>query len=112
MSDRDEVLVVLNMPARLEEAATDWLLGRDGATGFTSAIVFGHSSKHDGLSAAEQVSGRRRRLRFEVRMPRVDAGEFLADARRQLNATDIHCVLFPVLASGPLAELGKDDALP
>ena len=43
----------------------DYLLGREGVGGFTSYHVRGHGV-HDNLSLAEQVSGQRKRLQFEL----------------------------------------------
>lgn len=107
MTAADRVMVVLNVPPGLEESMIDWLLGRNGDKGFTTYSVSGHSSEHAGLSAAEQVSGRRKRLRFEVEMPRSAAGAFLGEARDFLGAAHSHCVVYPILASGSLSDVAE-----
>lgn len=108
MSATKQVRVTLNVSPSLEETVIDWLLSRDGERGFTTYRVSGHSSAHEGLSAAEQVSGRRKRLRFEVDMPRQAVATFLQDANDAIGAADIHCVVSPVLASGSLSEVAAD----
>ena len=87
-----EALVVLNVPPELEETVVDWLLKRVGGVGFTSFAVSGHSTSHDDLSAAEQVSGRQRRQ------------QFLSDARDTLGGTDIRYWVLPVTQTGRLGE--------
>ena len=91
-------LVVLNAPSSLEEPLIDWLLGHDGGLGFTSFPVFGHSSGHDGLSAAEQVSGRIRRCQFQVQM---DEGALSTNSssglEESLAGTDIRYWVLSIL---------------
>jgi hypothetical protein len=96
------VVVVLNVAPGLEEPIIDWLLGREGEKGFTSSTVYGHSSLHGDLSAAEQVSGRRRRIQFEIHMAHDAAAAFIEDAFEDFGAADVHCVVMPALAAGSL----------
>jgi hypothetical protein len=103
----DNVLVVLNVAPGLEEAVVDWLLGREGHKGFTSSPVAGHSSRHEDLSAAEQVSGRRRRTQFEIHMPREGARDFIQEAFDSFGAADVHCIVVPAIAAGSLATVLK-----
>lgn len=105
----DHVLVVLSVPPGLEEPMVDWLLSRGDDAGFTSATVFGHGAERAGLSIAEQVTGRRRRLRFEVAMPRSRCGAFLDEAAERFGAADVHVMVLPVLAEG--APAAARDAL-
>ena len=92
-----QALVVLNAPSILEEPLIDWLLGHDGGLGFTSFPVFGHSSGHVGLSAAEQVSGRIRRHQFQVQMDEGAVDEFLIGLEESLAGTDIRYWVLPIL---------------
>lgn len=68
MIDFKQALVVITIIPNLEEPLIDWLLAREQPTGFTSMPVFGHGSRHDYLSTAEQVSGRQRRVQFQIEM--------------------------------------------
>src|SRR5690606_13563824 len=58
-------MLVLNVPPELEEDLVDYLLTLEAVAGFTSFRVHGHG-EHAHLSIAEQVAGRRARLRYEI----------------------------------------------
>ncbi len=58
-------MLVLNIPPEFEEDLVDYLLSIGSVTGFTSYETRGHGSNLT-LSIAEQVSGRRKRLQFEL----------------------------------------------
>ena len=60
-----KTLLVLNVRPELEEEMVDYLLSCSGFSGFTSYQVRGHGV-HENLSLSEQVSGRRKRLQFEM----------------------------------------------
>lgn len=95
-----EVLVVLNVPPSLEEMVVDWLLAREDSTGFTSFPVSGHSTRHDDLSLAEQVTGRQERQQFQVQLAEVSVAAFLEDAHRSLGAAGVHFWVIPLIAGG------------
>lgn len=97
-----ELLVVLNVPPNLEGPVVDWLLAREESTGFTSFPVFGHSTRHDDLSPAEQVSGRQRRQQFQVQIRQDSVDSFLQDARNDLGSAGIHFWVLPLIAGGHL----------
>lgn len=100
--DCDQVLVALNVPPSLEESVVDWLLSREESTGFTSFPVFGHSTQHDDLSPAEQVSGRQRRQQFQIQMRQDAIDSFLRDARSEFGSTGAHFWVLPLFAGGQL----------
>jgi hypothetical protein len=100
-----EALVVLNVPPELEETVVDWLLKRVGGVGFTSFAVSGHSTSHDDLSAAEQVSGRQRRQQFQMQIGAEVVQGFLSDARDTLGAADIRYWVLPVMQTGRLGDI-------
>lgn len=58
-------LLTLNLPPALEEDLIDYLLSLDILAGFTSYHAMGHGEQEN-LSVAEQVSGRRKRIQFEI----------------------------------------------
>jgi len=74
-------MITLNVPPAFEDRIVDWLLARDSRSGFTADAAYGHGSRHDNLSIAEQVSGRQRRTEFRVTLaaPLLDA--FVGDLR-------------------------------
>jgi len=106
-ADTDTVFVTLNVPPSLEENVVDWLLGREMATGFTSGPVHGHSSSHDDYSTMEQVSGRRRRLRFDIHMSAGELQAFLRQAEEEFGRADVHCTVVPVIAAGQLRSVAE-----
>ncbi len=69
-----EYLVTLNIPPSLEEMMVDSLLMFEEDHGFSSFPVSGHHHVNKGLSLAEQVTGRQKRIRF----PDVCAGREIA----------------------------------
>lgn len=58
-------MLVLNIPPALEEDLIDYLLSQAAVKGFTSYEARGHGSDLE-LSIAEQVSGRQKRIQFEL----------------------------------------------
>lgn len=98
--ETSESLVILNAPPNLEEALVDWLLAHGSGTGFTSFPAEGHSTRHDNLSTAEQVSGRQRRQQFQVQMAAAAVDEFLEALQAALGGAGIHYWVLPVLRSG------------
>lgn len=95
-----ESLLILNAPPSLEEALVDWLLAHKHGTGFTSFPAQGHSTRHDNLSIAEQVSGRQRRQQFQVQMASASVDEFLDALETSLGGAGIHYWVLPISRSG------------
>lgn len=99
-ANAEDVLVVLTTSPALQEPVVDWLLEHLEGGGFTGVPVAGHSSRLEGLSAAEQVSGRQQRYQFQVQMPADRADAFLAGLREGFPAADIRYWIIPVLSGG------------
>ncbi len=93
----DAVLVTLTVAPAIESAVVDWLLDRPESAGFTSLPVSGHSARHEGLSAVEQVTGRQRRVQFQVHMAPTALAAFLAAARERFGGTDAHYWVAPIM---------------
>ena len=64
-----EYLVTLNIPPSLEEMMVDSLLMLETEHGFSSFPVNAHHHENKGLSLAEQVTGRQKRIRFQMYVP-------------------------------------------
>lgn len=97
----DQALVVLNVSPGLEEPLIDWLL-ENHETGFSSQEVGGHGTRLDDLSAAEQVSGYRRRVQFQIQIPAATVDAFLRSAGTEFGRADVHYWVVPVLLAGQL----------
>ena len=98
----EQALVVLNVAPNIDEAILDWMLAHRDISGFTSQPVFGHSSRHEGLSLAEQVSGRERRTEFQIQMPLSSVDRFLSSARENFGAASVHFWVLPIASCGRL----------
>lgn len=109
MTAGELVLVTLNAPPALEESIVDWLLERGAGQGFTQSVVFGHSSQHTGLTVAEQVSGRRRRVRFDVSISAAALDAFLGELDERFATSDLYYRVVPVLAEKHLGQSPGSD---
>jgi len=97
-----QVLAVITSPPSLETEIVDWLLSQDRGSGFSSANVNGHSTQHDHLSIAEQVSGRQRRVQFQVQLDAGVLDEFLESLKTVFSGADLHYWILPISAGGHL----------
>jgi hypothetical protein len=98
----EQVLVAITSPPSLESQLVDWLLSQDGGTGFSSATIHGHSTHHDHLSIAEQVSGRQRRVQFQVQIDANRLNDLLAALKGEFAGADLHYWVVPLLTGGHL----------
>jgi hypothetical protein len=96
------LLVVMSVLPSLEEPVIDWLLARRDEGFTTSLNVYGHSSSHENLSPAEQVSGRQKRIIFQVEINTEEKDQFLAELKERFAGASIHYWIHPVIASGSL----------
>ncbi len=102
MSDSELTLLSLVVSPMIEDSLVDWLLARDEVPGFTSAAVNGHGSSTHSMSLAEQVSGRRRQVLFQLHLPALQAQSLVTALKRDFGDSGIHYWLVPVLACGHL----------
>ncbi|HKK13246.1 MAG TPA: DUF3240 family protein [Gammaproteobacteria bacterium] len=98
----EECLLVLIGPPALEEPLADWLLDRSNGTGFSTVPLSGHGSGLTGLSVAEQVAGRQRRVQFQIHGPRAGLEALLSDLKAEFAGADLHYWMIPLLAAGHL----------
>lgn len=98
MNEFEQALVVITTAPNLEEPIIDWLLAREQQTGFTSMPVFGHSSRHDHLSSAEQVSGRQRRLQFQIQLDVAGVKPFVQELGEEFECADLHYWIQPLFS--------------
>lgn len=93
-----EQLLVLNIPPELEDQLVDYLLTIPGLSGFTSYPCRGHGENRC-MSVAEQVTGRRKRIQFEMILSVELIASVLKNLRHQVG-TDIYFWQQPISASG------------
>ncbi|MGD8690772.1 MAG: DUF3240 family protein [Gammaproteobacteria bacterium] len=97
----DELLVLI-IPPSLEENVIDWLLANEDVGGFSTTTVFGHSSNPQGLSVAEQVIGRQRRVQIQIHLSEGRAANVISALRRDFSDAGLHYWLWPLAAAGRL----------
>jgi hypothetical protein len=96
----EEYLITLAVPPALEESLVDWLLSLETPIGFTSYTTYGHSSRTEGLTLAEQVAGRKKQMHFQMHMPASWVSELIVQLHQDFEGTGIHYWVTPVLKSG------------
>ncbi len=99
MNSKD-YLVTLNAPLSLEEALVDCLLTLESEHGFSSFPVNAHDHKNEGLSLAEQVSGRQKKIRMQMYVPEQGLATLLAQLRTEFPGSGIKYWVLPVFESG------------
>ena len=98
----EEYQITLNVPLSIEEAIVDCLLGFESEYGFSSLPVSSHDHRNTGLSLAEQVTGRQRKIRFEMYLEKSDLEQLLNRLRSEFGGSGITYRILPVLQSGSL----------
>jgi len=82
-------ILVLNINPALEEDLVDYLLGKDFVQGFTTYKVNGHGDNTH-MTVAEQVSGRRRRLQFELLLDQQFVNNVLAGLSSEVGVDIVY----------------------
>lgn len=95
-----EYLVTLNVPPSIEEAVVDCLLTLESAHGFSSFPVSSHDHRNEGLSLAEQVTGRQRKIRFQMYVPEDGLAGLLEQLRAEFSGSGIKYWVLPVIENG------------
>lgn len=96
----DEYLVTINVPPSLEELVVDCLLTFEYQEGFSSFPINAHDHINYGLSLAEQVSGRQKKIRFTIHVPVSQLDAFVNKLKEELGGTGIHYWVSPITAEG------------
>lgn len=97
---RESYLITINVPPSLEEAMVDCLLTFETAQGFSSFPVSAHDHRNEGLSIAEQVTGRQRKIRFQMYIGKNDLPALLNKIKSDFAGSGLHYWVVPVLEHG------------
>ncbi len=97
-----ENILTLNVPPSLEEAVVDCLLTFESEQGFTSYAVNSHHHINEGLSVAEQVSGRQKKIRFQMYVAEENLSALLGRLKQEFAGVGVHYWVLPVLEDGYL----------
>ncbi len=93
-------LITLVADPAMEEVLVDWLLSSGMSHGFTTSHIYGHSSQHQNLSLAEQVTGRKRQLRFQMCLEESKLTSVLEQLQTDFKGSNIHYWILPVADEG------------
>ena len=98
----DSYLITINVSPALEEAMVDCLLTFETSQGFSSFPVNAHDHRNQGLSIAEQVTGRQRKMRFQMYIGKDHVSALLSKIKSDFTGTGLHYWIVPVLEHGEL----------
>ncbi len=96
----NEYLVTLNVPPSLEEAVVDSLLLLETEHGFSSFPVNAHHHVNKGLSLSEQVTGRQKRIRFQLYVSVEKLHDLVVKLREDFAGSGIQYWVLPVVEHG------------
>ncbi len=96
----NQYLVTINAPVSIEEAIVDCLLILESEFGFSSFQVNSHDHKNKNLSLAEQVSGRKKSIRFQMYVSEQGLPLLLAQLRSDFSGSGIKYWVLPVIENG------------
>lgn len=93
-------LFTLDVPPGLEEETVDCLLMLESEYGFSSFPVNSHDHKNEGLSLVEQVSGRQKKIRFQMYVPEDGLAQLLDQLKDEFSGSGIKYWVLPVIENG------------
>lgn len=102
MQEMNEYLLAIVCKPAQEEIVIDWLLTREGLTGFTSMSIDGHGVQGAQLSLSEQVTGRQRCLLFQIHAQLPLLKTLIQTLKEDFAGTGLHYWLTPLLEAGHL----------
>lgn len=95
-------LLTLIVPPAYEEPLVDRLLQYEHPRGFGSFPISGHSSNPENLTLVEQVTGRKRQIRFDVQLAASDLGGLLDRLKTDFAGSAIRYCVTPIIEAGSL----------
>jgi len=94
-------LLVLIAPPQLEEPLVDFLLEQEGFSGFSLQKIDG-SPAHGALTLAEQVTGRKRQIMFQVHAGCAEVRGLVAQVGETFRGAGLHYWIAPLIEAGPI----------
>ena len=95
-------IIMLNAPPSLEESMVDCLLLLEHDLGFCSFPIYAHHHENKGLSLGEQVSGRQKKLRFQMVVSAPALADLLAQLQQKFTGAGIDYWVLPMTESGKI----------
>lgn len=97
MQETTEYLLAIVCKPAQEELLIDWLLTREGLTGFSSMPMNGHGLRGAQLSLSEQVTGRQAHLLFQLHAGLAVLKAVITGLKQDFAGTGLHYWLMPLL---------------
>ncbi|MEY4685228.1 MAG: hypothetical protein RLZ25_1687 [Pseudomonadota bacterium] len=94
--------LTLIVPPLLEEELIDRLLEQGDGLEFTAGTIYAHAADHESLSLIEQVTGRKRRIRFEIISEAQELQRLLDSLQERFKGSGIHYLLQSIERRGLL----------
>lgn len=91
------------VPVAMEDSMIDWLLEQQEIDGFNSIPMHGHGSHEDGMSLAEKVTGKSRKIMFQTHVSEETARKMLTQLKKDFARADIHYMIRPLIDAGNLS---------
>lgn len=98
----DICLLTLVAPPSLEETLIDWLLMQENISGFSTTEINGHGARSHQLSIFEQVTGRQKRIEFQIHTEISIANSMIDALKVKFANSGLHYILTPVLNAGQI----------
>ncbi|MEE9337210.1 MAG: DUF3240 family protein [Methylococcaceae bacterium] len=98
--ENEEFIFTLNAPTSLEEAIVDCLLTFEAEQGFSSVPINAHDHRNEGLSLAEQVTGRQQRIRFQMTIEKQDLTTLINRLKTNFSGSGINYWVTPIVDKG------------
>jgi hypothetical protein len=95
-------LLTINIPPSLEEALVDCLLTLENAHSFTSLPISAHEHDAHGLSTAEQVLGRQKKLCFQLYVEKTRLAALLSHLKADFSGSGLEYWITPVTEHGKI----------
>lgn len=95
-----EYLVTINVPPAIEGSVVDCLLMLEVEHGFSSFPVSAHHHLNEGLTLAEQVTGRQKEIRFQIYVSKSGLQQLIAQLRQEFSGAGMHYWVLPLADSG------------
>lgn len=93
-------LLTIIAPPSLEETLVDWLLEETRIDGFSTSEIFGHGARQKGMTLLEQVTGRQRRVQFQIQTDAGTATHLIEQMRARFSGVGLYYFVTPVQESG------------
>jgi lipid-binding SYLF domain-containing protein len=98
----DDYLLTLHISPSLEEAVVDCLLTLDNPQGFSFYPINAQNQNTEGLSIDEQVSGRRRKISFQMYADKKNIAVVLNQLKADFSGSGMQYWVSPVVERGEI----------